>query len=1752
MNGKRLSLPPSGPQRGQTGLALIAVLVSLGFLLAITLPFMLSMRHGGSRARAAVDETQVAWAADSVRDLLLQGVANSAGSIDPTPSFDGRDEFAAALELPEAFRPLSALGVDRHVLQGEVADLARFVELASATPLVYANLLQLVVRTTGETKADATELLVDGDTSTFPEQGLLYCNREVIRYGQREGNRFTQLERGVYAELGYFPSTAFPEYVIEAESAVLDLRCVLAVLLGIDLDGDPASFHALGSVGELGRLAVLGLPSFTPRQLERLERFLCGSALRESSSRFGRGERVFEILPDETQRPRLLRVKSAAAMGAGRVVRVRSLDGKLVEYALVHDTQERGERGTYELGGGDWIALVRPLTATFTPPDCVVEPLVPAAVNLNTAPVELIEALLANLRRPAQGAQRGDDHRASASPPSLSRARAKELALSIAALRGDGGEAESLAGTEFEPRPFDGWQDFGTRVVPLLSGDADAAPGAAQARRMLAMAVYDGMQLGCTKSLELGTIPIAFHSGQLVRYRASASRQRATGREVARKEIEGLAIAMPGQQLAVGAATQEQLDEAFRLDRRSPFWHTFPINTSALQPFDLNTVPAVHTSAHLLASLFPDAGFGTARWPARSGEAGSMRPQPATTPLSLPGNGVYAHDSFLTAQHPEGRDLGAEGGYRAQNSGPRAGNVQAQRSFDHSRIVFPMTSVGGVTAPFATAFWLRLDATGPQALFDLARNDGVAERNRIQCAIVDGKLRLQIVDEAGIDPNPGDSEYAPELSAGVWEVPTESLALQPGLWYHVALSAHGNRPGQLSLFIDGAPRGEPRLRTVTAQALPTYQPQSGQASFLDESERFIDLRVESTEGFPNRGVLRVGLELFEYSAKDSTSFRGRFDDSAGGRRARAAMHEFAVEIPRDENGDPREDLLKILNGNLEASVPDHPAGTAVELYGYSIPMYPNTAMQLGGATLPESLGVFAVTRVANSSGLRPIQIVTQQFTVPIGDGIDDTWSGDLELGDPIASDQWPVNAASDEFAAAFPTGGGYALLVQRRMRWRLDTLNAGQLSTDAEMGGVEIVRYTSRAGAKLSGVTRAAAIPGLSIQADANDFFAEGVQRRFVLRWAPWAQVAGVSLNELPKYMCFVVPVSIPFAGTVNDRSTLVEWAQLRPANGNDDATEWVRFNRVVERWLVRADQPAFDRLRHALTQQDVLDTIGVPRGGRDLSDLITAELSPWLPPHDDGRRRIGYIERLELLHPVVYAARTALGFRGDPFTGTSSHAHASGTPVLPVHRLEFDWPAYGIGAPRAGRGDRVALVNGSARRDGNEPTVEWHTVNWAVRSYDWDQVNPDSTQARTRNSGLELKGDFPFQLVAFQGVVRNVYLGEGAPSRARENLEDSRFLDRMVKFPSGELPAIDADEAYFGDAVFGDLPSAKGLLDEVAMTARRVLPRPLDEQLGESAASFHLRPNVALTATGPMVNAKPKQWPSYGAAENLPETGGLLAIDGELLAYSDFDPSSGRVTIAKNGRGLLGTTARAHDEGAIVQFIDHVPCGILAEGLGERDDELPLQSAVGFPRAGGTVLIGTELAHYCWLRGGNTLGMPRWTDAESRESSGLFRGRYGTTKASLSSGSPVIAFPARYWDREHERSDDPELAYLQVSLEPGPVFFDGFGWRTEEENALVKVRCLVRVDERAPFDADPEQDPGLRVLEKGEIEGAAVPIRRHGERFEARFFHVYRPGAFDGTSFLAQDWKRAPTIEWFLATYEGETRILAERVTTR
>jgi hypothetical protein len=284
-----------------------------------------------------------------------------------------------------------------------------------------------------------------------------------------------------------------------------------------------------------------------------------------------------------------------------------------------------------------------------------------------------------------------------------------------------------------------------------------------------------------------------------------------------------------------------------------------------------------------------------------------------------------------------------------------------------------------------------------------------------------------------------------------------------------------------------------------------------------------------------------------------------------------------------------------------------------------------------------------------------------------------------------------------------------------------------------------------------------------------------------------------------------------------------------------------------------------------------------------------------------------------------------------------------------------------------------------------------------------------------------------------------------------------------------------------------------------------------------------------------------------------LPQAGGMLMIDGELIAYEGFNGST--IRVARKGRGQLATKARAHDEGTLVHFLEHVPVAILASAVNENTYQFATNGLGALPRFGGTVLMGSEVLHYTWTHGDQLLEMPSYIDptSESKAKRGLFRGRYGTTPYSAQSGEPLIGIPFRQWDRYRERTEDPELSYFQVTCRQGSAYFTELMWREDnDEQKLVDLQCLVRLDGKGGFADDPSAGPNFRKFEHGTVDDRGNKIDRQAETLEARFFVTYRSGAFDPVGFLVHGWKKAPIVTGVVLSFEGEPRILEERVTAR
>lgn len=1723
-------LPSYGVRRDrpstERGLALIAVLVALSILLGLVVPFILSMGHGQSAAIQRVDEQQADLASASVRDLLLHRATSSHVALDQTPGYDRASEFPGKVELPEALAAFSDHG--RQLLGGEAEDAQRRINLNTASPLVLGNLLGLVARLSEVCAADGERLVLD-DASHLPESGVVIVDRELIGYGRRSDRELLDLRRGLRADDGFAPSA---DHELASESLVLDYRCVLAVTYPFweRHDGQRDRLVPYNAVSELSRLSTvpaLGNSSlgFTLRELDALEGACTVASVHEVGGNWGKPERVFSISEDRVT----LQVRSAAFLSGGTIVRVRKLHAAegTGEFNLVWSVEAPSgvAPGTVNLPRPWFLNLLRPLAGTYEAIDVIVEPLVPQPVNVNTASREVLVAALENLRqgrrvRPASGGGapggdqvHGQPQRGAQFGPPISRARAEEIVDRILQVGGRTAQGDDVTIDEQDGiGPFQGFEDFEKRLMkPLLN----EVKGSATQQLML---VYQNALGGRDGNLEMGTVPFTFSSAPIVSYRAAASRNRIAGQVAARHERQGTALVVPPRALDIVQATQEAFEDTFRLDRRAPFYTTHPINVGALIGGDRGTDPAPRHVAHLLADAYPELGFGQARFPSRDGNGSGFRPAPSSTPLTLR---FSVHEDMAMSLDPEGRNVGKEGAYDMPNTGPQSrGGQPGTGSNKHDKRSFPFTADAGV-APMGIAFWFRLDDTGPQALFDFAADQ--ATRDRIKLSLQDGHLHLKVFDTAGVDPDGQPIDTAPELCAGQWKVPLvgeDGFKIDAKTWYHVSLSARGNRAGQIVLLIDGVPRGDPEFRTYLTEDLPAFTPDRSGKPITQDTQRFLSIGVESTKGFPDAGVLRIGLELFEYTSKNEKTFFGDYKNSRGGRLARMDAAEFRPDIPVDAKGKPTKSIEDLSGNQAADATPKHQTGAAVELYGYSIAIYRNSIWYPGTARLAEGIGAFSVARVINS---RTVVSATGRNgrPIPMGTGLMDTTVEDIELGDPlvnIANPNQPVKA-SEGIVAGFPQSGGYALVVQQHMDWSVD-------GDRMEIGGVEIIRYGRRNKDKLTGVQRAVTLP--SVTPD-NELGFNGMGRRFVCNWFPNWIIAGTQtkIQSLPEMQTYIVPLSLPISGQVADPRTSgwTEWVQLYDKS-DENKTEWVRYDYADGQHIVRARLAALHAVRRAITRQDRTDQGNGNQTGGGLTAGGSFTYDP--PPQGLLNIGIGSIEQLEYDHPIVWQVRRALNFRGD--WGTSCRTQAGSIDVLPVHRAELDWGNYGALSGRVGRNDRIALIEGTAGPGGS---TDWQTVNWVGRRFGFDNPN-------NQLPGAEKLGPYPFQLVGLKSGVAGAFTG---PSQRDET--DARLLDRLVKFPSGELPAAYPDKANFGASLARDDAQMRGTIDELTALSHRVPSLILDADLALAGKEIIVRDDATVESFGVVVRG--------GVMSEMPRNGGMLMIDGELIAYESF--GGGTIRIANKGRGQLGTTARAHDEGTLVHVLDHIPVAILAGNVNENTHQFATNGLGALPRFGGTVLMGSELLHFTWTHGDQLLEMPSYIDAttESKAKRGLFRGRYGTTPYSAQSGEALIGFPFRVWDRYRERTEDPELSYFQATFRQGSAYFTELMWQEDnDEPKLVDLQCLVRLDGKGGFADDPLAGPSLRKFEQGTVDDHGNRINRQAETLEARFFVTYKGAAFDPFTFLMQGWKKAPSVTAVVLSLEGEPRILEERVTAR
>ncbi len=1698
----------------RSGFAMITVVFVLVALFVLCAPFLFTARNASETGVHMAEQAQLRLAQDAAgrHGRLVLGASHPA--VDTTLDWDSLDELTVDTRFDPGF-------LDAHDPNGvmwdlDVTDEAGRIDLNSAGPHVIANVLGLSTLLTDVVEpADVT--LSVSSTAGFGPEGYLWIDGEIVYYGAIEGSKFVQCTRGLgatYDEEGEPQPGALPPAGHALGTPVLDQRVFALPLWRIAADDGverhlDAPEQLLDAEAYLLAGAAEDAAHFTPEEIESLFEVgsvhagVTGGRAWQHSARL-----ATPVIGGETQR---ISVSEPRWFAVGATIRVRDEDS--TELAMVIAIDDQG------------FVLDHPLQQDHFAFDAEVSVLAKRPVNLNTASPAVLRALFQNLQLRTRNAR-------------VLPSQANQLASHVIAMR-----------------PFEGFQDFLERLVLPAAGLAPVPAGEEELEPFLAgpdaLALYANGLNANDVMLEFATMPYSFVSREVydMELRAAVNAQSGVQRSLGvRERVE---LVAPQRELFYVWTRQADFDEALRLDCEAPWWMTGPEATSR---FDETTVPPSRLTPH----------FGTV-------EGSSMVAMIFDPAASLEASGTTIERVFASreedaycqlwpSRHHEDTEV-AEG--RVLHFDHETRDPEGRYLPDETIALAPddpMVSWNDAGDPLLKSLsyeaWIRPRTLDGGMILDVGGVD--TEVDRLSLLIEEGDLVLRVLDGFGDHRGTVESEVA-ELRFSV--APGTYPGLPVDIWSHVAIDVRGNRPTQMMMLVNGLAHG------VRSPGLTRLSAGVGQSSEV--------LPVESTDGFPARGVARVGNELVEYLLDGGNALRcvhqvAGPDAGFGGRLARVRF---------DDEGLPF--------GLAETEV-SHPAGTSVELYGYSLPLISN--LPSGGSRLPDALGLWRVARVIGVEGEGiPVggDAIIEGFAF-VGNGIEGTVRRPAPFELVLADADAPFSGAT-EFMEAFQPGGGYAALVSDR---HIITGTDGRSSFGVPVGGLEVIRYSGWSGTSLQVVERANVVnPKLQAwrnlsAADLEDLDFAGTEgRAFVFTIDPGVYDDQGPLVGQMAEQCYVFPISLTAGGSgvfsgfldpIAQGGTHGEHAQITHVS-DAELTEWVRYDEILESQLLRSRPGALSDARWAIVALDDSrmdpppDDDGGGGGGGGTNPPAEPPPPPPEPPAQGGVQWspiVGTIEDAD--YPLTRSVRESLRFRG--VMGTYTHAHPVDTPLLPVFRVEDAAavqvaadgtmvilpPEYAIAKGLPGRGDSV-FVSGP-----EIDHVGWPlTVHRAYRPWSSVQVSHWRQEGTTQEA---LPGQGTTEALDLEGALlldTHVALQEPCPEPISGTIvttgtvltSDSRLVSRLCKFPSGErpravggvgvgtsfgaaataqVPSMVIDEVLFGDPTY-----ATGLAGALPANSTQGAMLGVVTSMGADELELFVWPNNVETAVGFHTT-------DVLSLAGIPDAA-LLRVGDEIIACSGRDPASGRVDIAVGGRGLLGTTAQPHQRGEPVVFLEQFAVGILAAPVGAGEGILPLADASDFPRQG-TVLIGSEIAHYTHQIGG-ALAMPRGSAEPGRmdgEGPGLFRGRFGTGGQPHQAGEAVILFPFRYWDRWAPLADAPELAYFGMQMHQPRAWWRDYFWEWEPSLAGgSRMGVLARSDRTVPWDSDPDDVEGLWLHWDGDIDGAELPLGVQSDQLEWRVFVEFEPGAFDITTGLAHGWKSSPQLRRMGVDYLAPNQVL-------
>ena len=1716
----------------QKGMVLLTVLFVLLGLLVLSAPFLSNSRDATRQGALAADRAQAGLTLQGAAQAARARLGQSHPALDATPDSDSYQELLGAAQSFE-------LPGDGTLLWGvQVSDESGRIDLNSASPGVLANVLGWQTRLSEVLPGRADEARVSDAGRLHPEGGVLITGGEWIQYGridtQRAGVRLLQLTRGVEAtKVGdewqtYGP---LPPRGHAFGTPMIDQR-VYAVLDRRILRGLQGQLHRydvmeeLREVPDFAREPMLGID-----WMEAVAGHFTTYVDQGTGPRWQRAERlVNEIQAGETI---WITPEVGRYYAPGTTIRVQGEGRSELRYVTA-------------VNGGRF-AVNRVFENDYFIESATVQALVRRPVNLNTADPKVLQVLFENV------ALRGNTERVT---------RQEAVALTAAVL---------------EKRPFAHREGFLRRVLLPAAGlelDPDAGPATESDEEPVpylsvedALALYLNGLNANDSSLAFSTMPFAFTSKDVYRMHLNASVQTENGLERAFRRREQVERVVPQRPLLALFHRQEDFEKGLVLDRDAPLWMTGP---EATNPFDGGNTPPSRAFVHMgtrqgrvfipglttqtqptdeelaedpIQHVYADreengwAGL----WPSREGSTPSRR-------------GRMMHFDFETSD-PEGRSL-----------------IEQPLIVDpaDSRVGWVASSGPGLLPGIAVSFWMRMVEPSLGPVMDL--NHGDPRTNRIALRLLGTELELSVLDHYGDHP----ATVEEEVTKVTVPISQTGPSVAPGTWGHVSLSILGNRPSQIDFQLDGQNLGV------------TYHGMTRTTAPVSITDSLIP--VESTEGFPEYGVARVGSELVEYRVQNANSLVCEFNESGplAGFGGRLARHR------RELSGDPSSPPVGLGSGFVSA---DHGIGTLVEIYGYSMPI--REPIPSGQGQLVGDVGPFRVARVMDvGENVQPDAIIPEGT---IGLSLLGLESGNIGPIQLALADHPLGDPDGAEVMKGFHAAGGYALLLQGWGGTQFGTGLVTAAPNGTRIGGVEVIRYSGISGNELI-IAQRGAHAELGIQ------FLDG-PRAFIIDFGGISDVDGNELDNQMVRSVFCIPISVPVqnanvfpqsVGGTNTQSGPARFAQITHTTSGE-LTEWIRYDRVqaTHNQLVRIDEPMVNNLSALLGigrvpqvqnpqpgQSQAVSSAG--SGSSSASAPGASPLPEWTPPSagplgtqppspsspdgttpgqtSSGSSSSGQGVSANVWTTVLGQAETPtwaltqsvsdlMRFRG--VADTNNQSHPGGTLVVPVFRIDL---GYG---QLPGAQDAVFLDAGPQGAGGVQTNLV-HRAFTAPLEDNFATANHTDVDG-VAQAGNPFTGEYPVEEFG-------TYVGLGAglatpisPGQGTTQADDLRLLPRMVKFPSGERPTT-VDRVVLGrdatassgtaasggavneipavvidEMVYGTKEQGNGLVNGFQAGANMGSGLILAADLNETETTLGVQSAIA-TPRGPIGTTL------IQALRILDRGMGLARIGDEIVCYTGVDVQTGVITLAAGGRGLLGTTPAPHELGAVLYPMNERIATVLVADLTAEEDLIPVWSTAEFPDEG-TLLIGQELVHYT-RKAGNSFWMPRASLRPGAQDGGglaLFRGRYGTAASAHAADTPVILFPFRYWDRWEFGADVPELAYLGLRVDQSSAYFEGAAFRMEPPPYQgVRLEALLRADPSLPWDADPFETDGLFLLDQGKPDDTDFwPLEIWSDALEARVYVQYEPGAIDLLTGSAHGWKFSPKLRQYAVSFDAPSETL-------